>query len=101
MLPKRWLGVCLLSSGLISVASFVHEEKQAHAAQDVIDLDEDSDEKVDKKSAPAAAVDAGPMSAEMTEAKKLFDAQKWDQAAPALFRVAAGESKDDSANQQL
>jgi hypothetical protein len=90
-----------LSSGLISVASFVHEEKQAHAAQDVIDLDEDSDEKVDKKSAPAAAVDAGPMSPEMTEAKKLFDAQKWDQAAPALFRVAAGESKDDAANQQL
>jgi hypothetical protein len=101
MLPKRWLGVCLLSSGLISLASFVHEEKQAHAAQDVIDLDEDSDEKVDKKSATAAAVDAGPMSAEMTEAKKLFDAQKWDQAAPALFRVAAGETKDDAANQQL
>lgn len=85
----------------MSLASFVHEEKQAHAAQDVIDLDEDSDEKVDKKSASAAAVDAGPMSAEMTEAKKLFDAQKWDQAAPALFRVAAGESKDDAANQQL
>jgi hypothetical protein len=101
MLPKRWLGVCLLSSGLFSVASFVHEEKQAHAAQDVIDLDEDSDEKVDKKSASQAAVDAGPMSAEMAEAKKLFDAQKWDQAAPALFRVAAGESKDDGANQQL
>jgi hypothetical protein len=99
MLPRRWLGVCLLSSGLFT-ASLVREEKQA-LAQDVIDLDEDSDEKVDKAQKSEAAVDAGPMSPEAAEAKKLFDAQKWDQAAVALFRVAAGETKDDAANQQL
>lgn len=98
MLPKRWLGICLLSSGLVT-ASFVRDEKQAFA-QDVIDLDEESDEEVDG-SPSSGPVTVGPGSSEAQEAKKLFDAQKWDQAALALFRVAAGETQDDAANQQL
>src|SRR5688572_6333417 len=98
MLPKRWLGICLLSSGLVT-ASFVRDEKQAFA-QDVIDLDEESDEEVDR-SPSSGPVTVGPGSSEAREAKKLFDAQKWDQAALALFRVAAGETQDDAANQQL
>jgi hypothetical protein len=95
MLRKRWLGVCALS-GLIMAGS-LHEPELARA-QDVIDLDED--EKVDR-SKNESAVNVGEMTAEAAEAKKLFDAQKWDQAALALFSVAAGETKDDAGNQQL
>jgi hypothetical protein len=74
------------------------QEPQLARAQDVIDLDDD--EKVDRGK-NESAVNVGEMTAEAAEAKKLFDAQKWEQAALGLFRVAAGETKDDTGNQQL
>ncbi len=71
---------------------------QLHA-QDVIDLDEE-DEQVDD--APAApAVTAGTMSEGARAAKALFDAQKWPEAALALYGVVAGETNDDDGNKQL
>ena len=75
------------------------DQGRAHAQQGVIDLDEE-DEQVDE--APAApAVTAGTMSEGARAAKALFDAQKWPEAALALYGVVAGETGDDDGNKQL
>jgi len=67
----------------------------------VIDLDEE-DEQVDEKQPEAApAVQAGQMSDQARAAKALFDEQKWEPAALALYGVVAGEGKDDDGNKQL
>lgn len=99
MLPKRWLGVCVLSSGLIMSNSML-DRGQAYAQQGVIDLDED-DEEVDEGPPAAPAVTAGTMSEGARAAKALFDAQKWPEAALALYGVVAGETNDDDGNKQL
>ncbi len=97
MLPKRWLGVCVLSSGLALSSSML--EGRLVLAQDVIDLDEE-DEEVDE--APAGpAVTAGTMSEGARAAKALFDEQKWPEAALALYGVVAGDTGDDDGNKQL
>jgi hypothetical protein len=72
----------------------------AQAQGGVIDLDEE-DEQVDEKApAPGPAVTAGQMSEGARAAKALFDAQKWEEAALALYGVVAGD-KDDEGNKQL
>jgi hypothetical protein len=43
----------------------------------------------------------GPPSADAVAAKRLFDAQRWSEAATALWRVAYGETGDDVGNRQL
>ena len=58
MLPKRWLGVCCLSSGLALAGSLLCVSP-ARAQGGVIDLDEE-DEQVDEKApAPGPSVTAG------------------------------------------
>jgi hypothetical protein len=101
MLPKRWLGVCVLSSGLIMSNSML-DRGQLYAQQKpgVIDLDEE-DEEADNSPPPAPAVTAGTMSEGARAAKALFDAQKWPEAALALYGVVAGETNDDDGNKQL
>jgi hypothetical protein len=101
MLPKRLLGVCVLSSGLIMSNSLL-DRGQLYAQQKpgVIDLDEE-DEQADDSPPPAPAVTAGTMSEGARAAKALFDAQKWPEAALALYGVVAGETNDDDGNKQL
>jgi hypothetical protein len=104
MLPKRWLGVCVLSSGLI-MSNSLTDHGQAFAQQKkgdkaVIDLDEE-DEQADGSPPAAPAVTAGTMSEGARAAKALFDAQKWPEAALALYGVVAGETNDDDGNKQL
>jgi hypothetical protein len=99
MLPKRLLGVCVLSSGLIMSNSLL-DQGQVYAQQGVIDLDED-DEQADDSPPAAPAVTAGTMSEGARAAKALFDAQKWPEAALALYGVVAGETDDDDGNKQL
>jgi hypothetical protein len=99
MLPKRLLGVCVLSSGLIMSSSLL-DQGQVYAQQGVIDLDED-DEQADEGPPAAPAVTAGTMSEGARAAKALFDAQKWPEAALALYGVVAGETGDDDGNKQL
>ena len=99
MLPKRWLGVGCLGSGLALVASLLCASP-ARAQGGVIDLDAE-DEQVDEKApAPGPSVTAGQMSEGARAATALFDAQKWEEAALALYGVVAGE-KDDEGNKQL
>jgi hypothetical protein len=73
---------------------------------EVIDLDdeEEADPKDPKKKAAAAddgPVTAGQMTEEAAQAKRLFDAERWSEAALALKRVTGGETGDDEGNKQI
>jgi tetratricopeptide (TPR) repeat protein len=120
MLRKRLVGACLVVAtafgGTVSAPRIAR-------AQEVIDLDEDSPPaKGAKKGAAKAsgkkkgAVDidlddgaekgsdaapAGQMTEEAAAAKRLFDKDRYAEAAVALYRVVAGETGDDPGNQQL
>lgn len=61
-----------------------------------VDLDDPGTKKDDD--APAVA---GQMSEEAATAKKLFEAEKWGEAALQLNRVFKGETGDDKGNQQI
>ena len=99
MLPRRWLGVGSASAGLALVGALLCTAP-AGAQGGVIDLDEE-DEQVDEKApAPGPSVTAGQMSDGARAAKQLFDDQKWEEAALALYGVVAGD-KDDEGNKQL
>jgi hypothetical protein len=54
---------------------------------------------------PAAPSGPPPVAGQMTEqaaqAKRLFDGEKWGDAASALYRVYKGETGDDEGNKQL
>ncbi|MEZ4226746.1 MAG: hypothetical protein R3B13_37730 [Polyangiaceae bacterium] len=58
-----------------------------------IDLDEDAP-------AQQGPVVAGQMTEEAAAAKKLFERERWSEAAQALYRVVNGETGDDAGNKQ-
>jgi tetratricopeptide (TPR) repeat protein len=68
-------------------------EKPKGAGVD-IDLDEDAP-------AEQGPVVAGQMTEEAAAAKKLFDRERWSEAAQALHRVVNGDTGDDPGNKQL
>jgi len=84
-----------MSNSLLDRGQLYAQQKKG-----VIDLDED-DEQADDAPPAAPAVTAGTMSEGARAAKALFDAQKWPEAALALYGVVAGETKDDDGNKQL
>jgi tetratricopeptide (TPR) repeat protein len=118
MLRKRLAGACLI--GITALGGAVPLARTAHA-QEVIDLDDDAPPAKGKKPAPAAgkkkgSVDidldegsdkgggtsaAGQMTEEAAAAKRLFDKDRYAEAAVALYRVVAGQTGDDPGNQQL
>ncbi len=61
-------------------------------------VDIDLDEEAPKEQGPVVA---GQMTEEAAAAKKLFDRERWSEAAQALFRVVNGETGDDAGNKQL
>ncbi|HEY6558213.1 MAG TPA: hypothetical protein VI072_13105 [Polyangiaceae bacterium] len=69
-------------------------EKPGKPQAEAIDLDEDAP-------AEQAAVVAGKMTPAAESAKKLFDKERWSEAALALHRVVSGETGDDPGNKQL
>lgn len=115
MLRKRLVGACFVAAAcFVGVASSPRDV----LAQDVIDLDEDEDAGPKKKGAAkkkgavdidlddgaddkGGATSAGQMTEEAANAKRLFDKERWAEAAIALYRVVAGETGDDPGNQQL
>lgn len=118
MLRKRLAGACLI--GITALGGSVPLARTAHA-QEVIDLDDDAPPAKGKKPAPASgkkkgSVDidldegsdkgggtaaAGQMTEEAAAAKRLFDKDRYAEAAVALYRVVAGQTGDDPGNQQL
>ena len=115
MLRKRQIGVCILAS-FISLGGIAISPR-AHA-QGVMDLDADSPQpKKGKKGAVAGKkadidldeqssaqqgpVSAGAPSEAFGRAKKLFDKEKWSDAATGMYQVVSGASGDDEGNKQL
>jgi hypothetical protein len=114
---------CVMSLSLVSGSAFAqkkgnkpaaHGTKPAGGAKPTgakpgggdqsIELDDDSG---GAKPPAQKAADAGPppVAGQMTEqaaqAKRLFDGEKWGDAALALYRVSKGETGDDEGNKQL
>ena len=116
MLRKRLAGACLI--GITALGGAVPLARTAHA-QEVIDLDDDAPAKGKKPAAGGkkkGSVDidldegsdkgggtsaAGQMTEEAAAAKRLFDKDRYAEAAVALYRVVAGQTGDDPGNQQL
>ena len=65
----------------------------------VVDLDADNPDA--NKKQDQGPVQAGQMTEEAATAKRLFDGEKWAEAALALFRVYKGETGDDEGNKQI
>ncbi len=123
MLRKRFLGICTVAGACLFGSTLV-SDAAAQPDAEVIDLDEgdddedegkkkkkkaggdsdvdiDLDEEGDGEEDGAAPVSAGQMTEEAAVAKKLFDQERWSQAALGLYRVVAGETGDDPGNRQL
>src|SRR5258706_8008503 len=115
MLRKRLVGAFLVVATALGGSTVAPRHARA---QEVIDLDEDSDAPKAKKKGgkKKGAVDidldegsdkgdstaaAGQMTEEAAAAKKLFDKDRYAEAAVALYRVIAGQTGDDPGNQQL
>src|SRR5690606_42086875 len=108
MFRERLVAIGLLASaalmGGLSVASDV-------SAQEVIDLDAEAEASGEGKGKGSGAVDidldegappdqepvsAGQMTEQAAAAKRLFDKERWPEAALALYRVVTGETGDDA-----
>jgi len=70
--------------------------KKSDAGAVDIELDEPGQE-----NEPAGPVVAGQMTEEAAQAKRLFDAERWAEAALALDRVQKGDTGDDEGNKQI
>ena len=71
--------------------------QKAGGKGEVIDLDEEEE----GDDADAGPVTAGQMTEEAAQAKRLFDAERWSEAALALKRVTGGDTGDDEGNKQI
>jgi hypothetical protein len=103
-------GALLLSS---TDAHAQRKKKPAQAAQPAqpapVDLDADTSTTPAKgskgnKSAPAAVgpvATAGQPTDAAAQAKRLYESEKWWDAAQALYRVSTGETGDDEGNKQI
>ncbi len=112
MSRKRLAAAWILSSACLFGGVITSDA----VAQEVIDLDEDEPKKASKPksggtvdidldeeggSTPTGPVVASQMTEEAAAAKKLFDSERWSEAALELFRVWSGETGDDPGNRQL
>jgi hypothetical protein len=66
-----------------------------------VELDEPPPQKDSKPQDLGPPPQAGQMTEQAAQAKRLFDGEKWEEAALALDRVRKGETGDDEGNKQL
>ncbi len=103
----RWLFVLLtllLSASVVSPVSAQGKKKKGNKTIDLDDEDDDDDGKAKKdgeEDVDEGPVTAGQMTEEAAQAKRLFDKEKWAQAALLLKAVVAGETADDAGNKQI
>ena len=101
----RLAGICLVASSLLlapGLGNAQPKKKPAAAAAPAkgaaaatpreVSLDEPADE---------GPVTAGQMTEEAAQGKRLFDAERWSEAALVLKRVVDGETGDDEGNKQI
>ena len=94
---NRFACICLAVSamGLATGSAFAQGEKKADGEPVDIELDEPGEAE------PTGPVVAGQMTEEAAQAKRLFDNERWSEAALALDRVFKGETGDDEGNKQI
>lgn len=117
MYRKRLAAVCVLAS--VAFTGGVVSPETA-SAQEVINLDEegggDEGGKPPAGGQPSGGVDidldegaakaqepvvAGTMTEGAAAAKKMFDKERWSEAAAGMYRVVSGDTGDDPGNRQL
>jgi tetratricopeptide (TPR) repeat protein len=100
---NRLVTICLLASTLAITPSVLAQPKgkkpaaaasKADKAPREIDLDDDA-------AASDEPVTAGQMTEEAAQGKRLFDAERWSEAALILKRVVGGDTGDDEGNKQM
>ena len=106
----RLATICLVASSLIfsPVTSFAQGKKAAATAKGKDDKGKGKDKgkgatreiNLDE-GAEEGPVTAGQMTEEAAQGKRLFDAERWSEAALVLKRVVDGETGDDEGNKQI
>jgi hypothetical protein len=86
-----------LTCGLFAAALVVSGVASAQPKPKVINLDEPGETQPTNEE----PVQAGQMTEEAAQAKRLFDAERWSEAALLLKRVVDGDTKDDEGNKQI
>ncbi len=106
---NRLARICLLASALILTPALASGQNKPAAAAGAKKPDPKSD-KGDKKEvkevaleeeADSGPVTAGQMTEEAAQAKRLFDGERWAEAAVILKRVFDGGTGDDEGNKQI
>ena len=105
---NRLASICLVASALLlSPAHGQAQGKPAAAAKkDGPEKSDKKDEKpqeinLDDDAAEEGPVTAGQMTEEAAQGKRLFDAERWSEAALVLKRVVDGDTGDDEGNKQI
>lgn len=91
---NRMASACLLASALCFVSGEADAQKRRQQQIEHVEIELDEEE-------PAAPVAAGQMTEEAATAKRLFDKERWSEAALGLYRVYKGETGDDAGNRQI
>jgi len=105
---NRLASICLVASALLlSPAQGQAQGKPAAAAKKAgPEKSDKKDEKpqeinLDDDAAEEGPVTAGQMTEEAAQGKRLFDAERWSEAALVLKRVVDGDTGDDEGNKQI
>lgn len=100
---NRLFSVCLVASALLTTSFASAQPKGAAKATSAAaprEIDLDAEEATEGDKGDDAPVTAGQMTEEAAQAKRLFDAERWSEAALLLKRVVNGETNDDEGNKQ-
>lgn len=91
---NRVASVCLLASALCFVSGEADAQQRRQQEIEHVEIELDEEE-------PAGPVTAGQMTEEAAAANRLFDRERWAEAALGLYRVYRGETGDDLGNRQI
>lgn len=95
---RRLARSCLVACALVLCAGLAGAKEGVR----VIDLDEEVEEgEGEEEVVDEGPVTAGQMTEDAAQAKRLFDAERWSEAALMLKRVVDGETGDDEGNKQI
>src|SRR3954452_8682980 len=107
----RLATICLVAASLLAspVTTWAQAKKPVAAAKDAKKKGAKDDKKDKGKTreidleekAEDGPVTAGQMTEEAAQGKRLFDAERWSEAALVLKRVVDGETGDDEGNKQI
>ena len=103
-----WIGALAAAIGLVgSSAHAQHKPRKKPMGNQPAPVDLDADQGQARPSKPPRVVDnsppaqAGQPTPAAAQAKRLYEGEKWWDAAKALFRVSTGETGDDEGNKQI